>query len=133
MNFVRELKKVLARFALRKTFLLIQLMCVSQFGSIQDGKLIQAKGHNYTAQELLGGDANWQQNLQMVTLLPFIFRRVIITESICHATQLCVVIYVPGDLFSVNPLTAENVPNLFSRNERVVCIFDTGWVLSLKY
>ncbi len=34
-------------------------------------------------------------------------------------------IYVPGDLFSVNPLTAENVPNLFARNERVVCIFDT--------
>merc|ERR1712173_125029 len=34
-------------------------------------------------------------------------------------------VYVPGDLFSVNPLTAENVPNLFSRNERVVAIFDT--------
>ena len=34
-------------------------------------------------------------------------------------------IYVPGDLYSVNPLTAENIPNLFARNERVVCIFDT--------
>lgn len=35
-------------------------------------------------------------------------------------------IYVPGNLFSVNPVTAENVPNLFARNERVVCIFDTA-------
>ena len=34
-------------------------------------------------------------------------------------------IHVPGKLFSVNPVTAENVPNLFARNERVVCIFDT--------
>jgi phosphatidylserine decarboxylase len=36
-------------------------------------------------------------------------------------------IYVPGDLFSVNPLTAANVPNLFARNERVICIFDTAF------
>jgi phosphatidylserine decarboxylase len=35
-------------------------------------------------------------------------------------------IYVPGELFSVNPLTAENVPSLFARNERVVTIFDTA-------
>ena len=34
-------------------------------------------------------------------------------------------VYVPGKLFSVNPVTAENVPNLFARNERVACIFDT--------
>ncbi len=34
-------------------------------------------------------------------------------------------IYVPGDLFSVNHLTAQNVPNLFARNERVICLFDT--------
>ncbi len=33
-------------------------------------------------------------------------------------------IYVPGDLFSVNPLTAQNVPNLFARNERLICVFD---------
>ena len=34
-------------------------------------------------------------------------------------------IYVPGDLYSVNPLTARNIPNLFARNERVICYFDT--------
>ncbi len=41
------------------------------------------------------------------------------------AATLREMIYVPGELFSVNPLTANNVPNLFSRNERVVCVFDT--------
>jgi phosphatidylserine decarboxylase len=35
-------------------------------------------------------------------------------------------IYVPGDLFSVNPVTARGVPGLFARNERVVCVFDTA-------
>jgi phosphatidylserine decarboxylase len=34
-------------------------------------------------------------------------------------------IYVPGTLFSVNPVTARGVPNLFARNERVVCVFDS--------
>ena len=32
---------------------------------------------------------------------------------------------MPGKLFSVNPITAQNVPNLFARNERVVALFDT--------
>ena len=36
-------------------------------------------------------------------------------------------IYVPGDLFSVNPFLAEHVPNLFARNERVICVFDTAF------
>jgi phosphatidylserine decarboxylase len=36
-------------------------------------------------------------------------------------------VYVPGDLFSVNPQTARGVPGLFARNERVVCVFDTAW------
>ena len=34
-------------------------------------------------------------------------------------------VYVPGELFSVNPLTAQNIPSLFARNERVVALFDT--------
>lgn len=34
-------------------------------------------------------------------------------------------VHVPGRLFSVNPLTARSVPELFARNERVACLFDT--------
>ncbi|HGS4527962.1 TPA: archaetidylserine decarboxylase [Vibrio cholerae] len=100
--------------------------CVSQFGAIEDGKLIQAKGHTYSAQELLGGDAKLAEEFRdgdfaTLYLSPRDYHRV---HMPCDGT-LRQMIYVPGDLFSVNPLTAENVPNLFARNERVVCIFDT--------
>lgn len=100
--------------------------CVSQFGPITDGQLIQAKGHTYSAQELLGGDATLAQEFadgEFATLYlsPRDYHRV---HMPCDGV-LRQMIYVPGDLFSVNPLTAENVPNLFARNERVVCIFDT--------
>ncbi|MBA5764520.1 phosphatidylserine decarboxylase [Vibrio sp. 404] len=102
--------------------------CVSQFGPIQDGKLIQAKGHDYTALELLGGDKQLAEEFvdgEFATLYlsPRDYHRV---HMPCDGT-LRQMIYVPGDLFSVNPLTAENVPNLFARNERVVCIFDTAF------
>ncbi|GEM76597.1 archaetidylserine decarboxylase [Vibrio sagamiensis] len=102
--------------------------CVSQFGAIENGQLIQAKGHHFSAQELLGGDAALAQEFQdgsfaTLYLSPRDYHRV---HMPCDAT-LRQMIYVPGDLFSVNPLTAENVPNLFARNERVVCIFDTDF------
>jgi len=102
--------------------------CVSQFGPITDGQLIQAKGHHFSAQELLGGDAKLaeeftQGEFATLYLSPRDYHRV---HMPCNGT-LRQMIYVPGDLFSVNPLTAENVPNLFARNERVVCIFDTDF------
>lgn len=102
--------------------------CVSQFGPITNGQLIQAKGHTYSAQELLGGDAALAQEFadgEFATLYlsPSDYHRV---HMPCDGV-LRQMIYVPGDLFSVNPLTAENVPNLFARNERVVCIFDTDF------
>ncbi|MGL4379954.1 MAG: archaetidylserine decarboxylase [Vibrio sp.] len=102
--------------------------CVSQFGSIEEGKLIQAKGHTFSAQELLGGDAELAAEFEdgdfaTLYLSPSDYHRV---HMPCNGT-LRQMIYVPGDLFSVNPLTAENVPNLFARNERVVCIFDTAF------
>ncbi|WP_117236271.1 archaetidylserine decarboxylase [Vibrio maerlii] len=99
---------------------------VSQFGPITDGRLIQAKGHDFSARELLGGDAELAKEFEdgefaTLYLSPSDYHRV---HMPCDGT-LRQMIYVPGDLFSVNPLTAENVPNLFARNERVVCIFDT--------
>lgn len=100
--------------------------CVSQFGPLTDGNLVQAKGHHYSALELLGGDSKLAEefaggDFATLYLSPRDYHRV---HMPCDGT-LRQMIYVPGDLFSVNPLTAENVPNLFARNERVVCIFDT--------
>ncbi|WP_192867874.1 archaetidylserine decarboxylase [Thaumasiovibrio subtropicus] len=100
--------------------------CVSQFGKIEADQLIQAKGHTFDVCELVGGNKKLAAQFtdgEFATLYlsPRDYHRV---HMPCDAT-LRQMIYVPGDLFSVNPLTAENVPNLFARNERVVCVFDT--------
>ena len=99
---------------------------ISQQGDILDGQLIQAKGFNYSLTSLLGGDENTAAAFQggtfsCIYLAPKDYHRI----HMPMAATLREMIYVPGELFSVNPLTANNVPNLFSRNERVVTIFDT--------
>jgi phosphatidylserine decarboxylase len=99
---------------------------ISQQGDIIDGQLIQAKGFTYNLVTLLGGDTNTatpfqQGKFSCIYLAPKDYHRI---HMPIDAT-LREMIYVPGDLFSVNPLTANNVPNLFARNERVVTIFDT--------
>ncbi len=100
--------------------------CVSQFGLIKAGRLFQAKGHYFNACELLGGDSDLADKFMggefaTLYLSPSDYHRV---HMPCDGV-LRQMIYVPGDLFSVNPLTAANVPNLFARNERVICVFDT--------
>jgi len=99
---------------------------VSQAGPIENGRLFQAKGQWFSAQELLGGDAALAAEFAdgqfaTVYLAPRDYHRV----HMPVAGTLRQMIYVPGDLFSVNQTTAENVPRLFARNERLVCIFDT--------
>lgn len=99
---------------------------ISQLGPLQGGQLVQAKGHNYTAQALLGGDAGAATaylggHFATLYLSPKDYHRI---HMPC-AGELQRMVYVPGDLFSVNPATAAAVPGLFARNERVVCEFDT--------
>lgn len=99
---------------------------ISQLGDIVDGQLIQAKGHNYSLQALLGGNEKDSEPMlggkfATIYLAPKDYHRIHMPID----GTLSKMIYVPGDLFSVNPLTAQNVPNLFARNERVVAIFDT--------
>ncbi|HIF9166882.1 TPA: archaetidylserine decarboxylase [Photobacterium damselae] len=102
--------------------------CVSQLGPIKEGRLFQAKGHYFDTRELVGGDNELAErftdgSFATLYLSPSDYHRV---HMPCDGT-LRQMIYIPGDLFSVNPLTAENVPNLFARNERVVCVFDTDF------
>jgi phosphatidylserine decarboxylase len=87
---------------------------ISQCGAIERDQIFQAKGHQYSTQALVGGDAALAaqfQNGQFATLY--------LSPRDYH------LIHVPGDLFSVNPTTARGVPGLFARNERVVCEFET--------
>ena len=98
---------------------------ISQCGPIAGDRVFQAKGHSYSTQALLGGDAALAaefQDGQFATLYlsPRDYHRI---HMPC-AGQLKRMVYVPGDLFSVNPTTARGVPGLFARNERVVCVFD---------
>ncbi len=99
---------------------------MSQFGKINDGKIIQAKNHSYSALELLGGNSQHAEIFEQgefctIYLAPKDYHRI---HMPCDG-KLEEMIHVPGQLFSVNPLTAQNVPKLFARNERVVCMFDT--------
>ncbi len=101
---------------------------ISQFGAIERDQIFQAKGHHYSTTALLGGDAALAaqfENGHFATLYlsPRDYHRI---HMPCAGT-LTRMVYVPGDLFSVNPTTARGVPGLFARNERVVCIFDTAY------
>ena len=100
---------------------------ISQFGSIERDRIFQAKGHGYTSRALVGGDTALAAQFDHGTfatlyLSPKDYHRI---HMPC-AARLLRMIHVPGDLFSVNPVTARGVPGLFARNERVVCIFESA-------
>jgi len=99
---------------------------ISQFGAIEGDRIFQAKGHHYTTQALVGGDADMAARYQgghfaTIYLSPRDYHRI---HMPCTG-RLRRMVHVPGDLFSVNPATAQGVPGLFARNERVVCEFDS--------
>jgi phosphatidylserine decarboxylase len=99
---------------------------VSALGAIRDDAIFQAKGHEFSLTTLLGGDAARAApfrngSFATVYLSPKDYHRV----HIPLGGTLREMIYVPGQLFSVNQITAENIPGLFARNERAVCLFDT--------
>jgi phosphatidylserine decarboxylase len=98
---------------------------ISQCGPIEGDQVFQAKGHGYSTRALVGGDAALAAQFQdgefaTLYLSPRDYHRI---HMPC-AGRLNRMIYVPGDLFSVNPTTARGVPGLFARNERVVCVFE---------
>ena len=100
---------------------------ISQCGAIAHDQIFQAKGHSYSSTALVGGDAALAALFDngafaTIYLSPRDYHRI---HMPCDG-RLRRMIYVPGDLFSVNPTTARGVPGLFARNERVVCVFDTN-------
>lgn len=100
---------------------------ISQFGRIEKDQIFQAKGHQYSTYTLLAGNTALAPlfengHFACLYLSPKDYHRI---HMPCDGT-LKSMTYVPGDLFSVNPTTAENVPNLFARNERVVCEFESS-------
>lgn len=98
---------------------------ISQIGTIHEGEIFQAKGQSFSVEKLIADPqlAEPFKNGQFATvyLSPKDYHRV----HMPFAGTLTETLYVPGELFSVNQTTAENIPGLFARNERMVCLFDT--------
>lgn len=99
---------------------------VSECGTIHQNLLLQAKGHFFSLETLLANDLDLAQKFidgSFITtyLSPKDYHRV---HMPCDGI-LTKMIYVPGELFSVNPFLAEHIPNLFARNERLICVFKT--------
>jgi len=101
---------------------------ISQFGEIEDDQIFQAKGHKFSTTALVGGDAQLAAQFQHGS-----FANLYLSPRDYHRIHMPIdgkltrMIYVPGELFSVNPTTARGIPGLFARNERVVCVFDTAY------
>jgi phosphatidylserine decarboxylase len=100
---------------------------VSQVGRIEGSSLLQAKGHDYTVEALLGGASGWTErfiggSFATLYLAPYNYHRI----HMPAAGTLRGAWFIPGKLFSVNAATAAAVPGLFARNERVVCAFEEG-------
>jgi phosphatidylserine decarboxylase len=100
---------------------------ISQVGAIDDHHIVQAKGHRFTTTELIGGDSTLAAEFRHgrfanLYLSPRDYHRL---HMPC-AGRLISMSYIPGSLFSVNPVTARGVPNLFARNERLVCVFESS-------
>jgi len=98
---------------------------ISQAGRLRDNLILQAKGKDYSLQDLLAGDPVCNQlrggDFFTIYLSPKDYHRV----HMPLAGRLMRMIHVPGRLFSVAPYTVRQVPGLFARNERVISIFET--------
>jgi len=99
---------------------------VSQVGTLEEDAILQAKGHRYSLASLLGEDSAAAADLRgghfiTIYLAPRDYHRV----HMPTAGELHAMTYRPGRLFSVNPLSVRLVPRLFTRNERIACLFET--------
>jgi phosphatidylserine decarboxylase len=100
---------------------------ISALGYLEKNQLLQAKGKYYSALELLANDESLTRTFEngahaLIYLAPHNYHRVHMPMT----GRLLQMIYVPGTLYSVSPMTAQHIDGLFSKNERVIAIFDTS-------
>lgn len=122
--FIRQLKACLRPLSARTITAPVDGV-ISQFGAIVKGQLVQAKGHHYTMSGLLAHDS------LSIKFENGAFATFYLSPKDYHRIHMPItgtlrkMIYVPGKLFSVQPLTVNGIPNLFARNERLIAFFDT--------
>lgn len=126
--FTRELKEGARPICHDKNSLISPVDgCVSEIGVIEQDQLLQAKNHYFNLKDLCGGDLSLSSkfhngNFLTAYLSPKDYHRF----HMPIAGKLKKMIYVPGSLFSVNAKAVKSVSNLFARNERVICVFETA-------
>src|SRR5579883_1824280 len=125
--FIRQLKPHLRPIAEGQQLASPVDGTIAQIGRIRKNQLLQAKGHYFDLETLLGHHPTLAQTFYdgafaTLYLAPYNYHRVHMPLT----GTLREVIYVPGKLFSVNRMTSELVPQLYSRNERLICIFNTA-------
>lgn len=125
--FTRSLKKGVREIDKDKNSIISPVDgAISQCGKIEQGRIFQAKGFDFSVQELLACDKKIAQSyydgqFATIYLSPKDYHRM-------HAPIDCEVtktVHIPGRLFSVAKWTAESIPRLFARNERLVCYMKT--------
>ncbi|QEO56439.1 archaetidylserine decarboxylase [Francisella marina] len=121
--FIRELKDGLRPISSDKKVISSPADGVlSEFGNITNGSLIQAKGKTFTLKALIADSSTTNfTKFATIYLSPKDYHRVHMPID----GKLTKMVYIPGKLFSVNQTTAKNVDNLFAKNERLVCYFNT--------
>lgn len=125
--FTRELKENARKITLDENLVISPADgAISEIGKVEFGRILQAKGRGYSLTALLGGDDERARpfidgRFATIYLSPRDYHRVHMPAGALLKES----IYVPGDLYSVNQTTAENVDSLFARNERLISIFET--------
>jgi phosphatidylserine decarboxylase len=125
--FTRPLKSVARSIAAGRNDIACPVDgCISEAGTIDRDRLLQAKGRDYRLGDLLAGEP-WAGRFEggsfaTIYLAPFNYHRI---HMPLHG-ELRETVYVPGRLFSVNAVTAQHVPRLFARNERILTLFDAA-------
>lgn len=122
--FIRELKDDIRPISKDKNIISSPADGVlSEFGGINDKALIQAKGKTFLLKSLIANSSTTDfKNFATIYLSPRDYHRVHMPMD----GRLKKMVYIPGKLFSVNKTTANNIDNLFAKNERLVCYFETS-------
>lgn len=126
--FTRELKPG-ARTIIQDSNKIISPVdgCISEIGAIEKDQLLQAKGAYFSVRDLCGGDAQLANHFNNGAFLTaYLSPRDYHRFHMPITGRLKKMIYIPGKLYSVNQSSVKNVPGLFARNERVVCVFETA-------
>jgi phosphatidylserine decarboxylase len=126
--FIRQLKPTLRPLCTENKALVAPADgCIAQIGQVRKNQLLQAKQFYFDLETLLGNDHALAQTFYdglftTIYLAPHNYHRVHMPLT----GKLVKTIYIPGNLFSVNHMTSQIVPQLYSRNERLICIFTTA-------